>query len=115
MPERQFKLRAADIRPLAPDRGGCFATNSITVDGRRVGYLSREPPDGAWDSGWRFFAGDDADVNDPDNVTIYDVNIIANYDPDIVPLLDSPVGSAFARSQTGEFVAEAYDASDHDA
>lgn len=36
-------------------------------------------------------------MDDPDHHTIYDVNTIANYDPDIIPLLDAPVGSAFER------------------
>jgi hypothetical protein len=32
---------------------------------------------------------------------MYDVNTIANYDGDIVPLLDSPPGSAFERAEDG--------------
>jgi hypothetical protein len=36
-------------------------------------------------------------VDDPANWEIYDVNTIANYDPDIIPLLDSSFGSAFER------------------
>ncbi len=45
------------------------------------------------DSGWRFFAGDESEeyLADPANVEIYDVNTIANYDPEIVPFLDDPV------------------------
>jgi hypothetical protein len=109
--EKRFKLRADEIRPLAPGRSGCFATDHITVEGRRVGYMYREHPDGNWDSGWRFFSGSESDdyANDPANMAIYDVNTVANYDPDIIPLLDSPFGSAFARTgQSGPFVAEAF-------
>jgi hypothetical protein len=37
------------------------------------------------------------------------VNTIANYDPEIIPLLDSPFGSAFARDpQSGRFVEEPF-------
>ncbi|MGH9959261.1 MAG: immunity protein Imm33 domain-containing protein [Pyrinomonadaceae bacterium] len=44
-------------------------------------------------------------MDDPDNLGVYDVNTAANYDMDIVPYLDSPVGSAFVRDQeTGKFV-----------
>lgn len=96
------------IRALAPGRGGCFATDRITVDGERVGYMYRESPDSGSDSGWRFFSGDESQeyVDDPDNTTIYDVNTIANYDPEIIPFLDAPPGSAFAREpETGEFEA----------
>jgi hypothetical protein len=111
MSEKRFKLRTDEIRPLASGRGGCIATDQITVEGLRVGYLYREPPDGDWDSGWRFFSGNESDeyANDPANLAIYDVNTIANYDPEIIPLLDAPVGSAFARhEQSGRFVEEAF-------
>jgi len=60
------------------------------------------------DSGWRFFSGDEsqeyADV--PSNFEIYDVNTIANYDPDITEFLDSPPGSAFGRERGGKFKPE---------
>ena len=47
----------------------------------------------------RFMSGFESDeyMNEPGNHSVYDVNTIANYDPDIVPLLDAPVGSAFER------------------
>ena len=105
---KTFKLRPDQIRAdLAPNRGGCYATDMITVNGERVGYMYRELPDGQWDSGWRFFGGREpqAYLDDPANTAIYDVNTIANYDPEIIPLLDSPSGSAFERhSTTGRFV-----------
>ncbi len=45
-------------------------------------------------------------VDDAANHAIYDVNTIANYDPDIIPLLQAPVGSVFERENgSGEFVA----------
>ncbi len=110
MPEEHFKIRADEFRPLAPDRGGCYATDHITVEGRRVGYLYRELPEAAWDSGWRFFSGLESDdyANDAANIAIYDVNTIANYDPEVIPLLDAPPGSAFARDRSGRFVEEAF-------
>lgn len=36
-------------------------------------------------------------MNDPDNHAAYDANMNATYDPDIVPFLDAPIGSAFER------------------
>jgi len=111
MPEKQFKLQADEFCALAPGRGGCFAKDHITVEGRRVGYRYREHPQGAWDSGWRFFSGLESDeyVYDPTNLAIYDVNTIANYDPEIILLLDSPFESAFTRDgQTGRFVEEPF-------
>ena len=115
MREKRSKLRPDGIRPLAPGRGGCYATDHITVDGHRVGYMYREPADDSFDSGWRFFSGRESDeyANDPENLAIYDVNTVANYDPEVIAFLDAPPGSAFARdSRTGEFVAEAFIPSD---
>lgn len=109
MTSKVFKLRADEIKPLAPGRGSCIATDMITVHGEKVGYMYREDPDpeNAADSGWRFFSGteDDEYANDPSNLQVYDVNTIANYDPEIIPFLDAPVPSAFARDgDTGKLV-----------
>ncbi len=105
--EKKFKLAAEQIRDIATGHGACFATDKITVDGERVRFMYREAPDNDIDSGWRFMAGSESDayMNDPQNHAIYDVNTIANYDPDIVPFLGAPIGSAFERADgDGEFV-----------
>jgi hypothetical protein len=96
---KAFRLSPDQIKPLAVGFGACFATDKITVDGERVGWMYREPPAFDVDSGWRFFSGTESDeyVDDHANTSIYDVNSIANNDPDIIPLLDAPTGAAFAR------------------
>jgi hypothetical protein len=107
MSTKQFRLRADQIMPLAQGHGACFATDLITVNGHQVGYMYREAPDHPSDSGWRFMAGVESQdyLDNPDNLAIYDVNTIANYDPKIVPLLDAPIGSTFERDrQSNEFV-----------
>jgi len=117
MSEKRYKLAPDEIRPLIPGLGGCFATDSITVDGRPVGYMYRDDPEEDWDSGWRFFSGfeSEAAIDDPDYVGIYDVNTIANYDPDIIPWLEAPIGSAYSRDdQTGQFVEDEFPADDED-
>ena len=104
---KRFRLAAGQIRPLAEGRGGCFASDRITVDGLRVGWMYREEPDRPPDSGWRFFSGTESAeyVDAPGNFAIFDVNTIANYDPEIIPLLDAPIGSAFERnSESGHLV-----------
>ncbi len=55
------------------------------------------------DSGWAFLAGDESEeyMNNAVNHAIYDVNTIANYDPEIIPLLDAPAGTAFIRTPSG--------------
>jgi len=99
MPDKQFKIPAEKIKSLVPGRGFCYATDMITVEGRKVGYMFREKPDTEQDSGWRFFSGTESQeyADDPSHTMIYEVNTIANYDPAIIALLDSPVGSAFER------------------
>ena len=43
-------------------------------------------------------------MDDPVNHAVYDVNTIANYDPEIIPFLDAPFGSTFEREGgTGQF------------
>ncbi len=95
------------IQSLAEDHGACFATDLVTRGDRGVNYLYREEPDFEEDSGWRFMAGSEAQdyLDEASNTGIYDVNVIANYQPDIVPLLDAEIGSAFERDADGEFVA----------
>ena len=97
-------------KPLAVGLGAAFATDLVTVHKHPVGYMYRDSPDSPKDSGWRFLAGFESDeyMDDPNNMGVFDVNTIANYDPDIVPFLTAPVGSAFARNdETGAFAAAA--------
>ena len=95
------KFKKTKFKPLAVNKGGCTATNRITVDGKKVGWMYRQMPHRhhAVDNGWSFFAGDESAeyLNDISNSNVYDTNTIANYDPDIIPFLDSPPFSAFER------------------
>ncbi len=88
-----------ELQPLAVGKGNCFASDMITVDGFKVGFLYRQQPDNESDSGWRFLTGfeTDAYMNVPSNFGLFDLNIIANCDPEIVPMLDSPPETAFGR------------------
>ncbi len=106
MTDKNFHIPAGDIKQLVDHNGGCIATDMITVDGHPVGYMYREPPSNDADMGWRFMAGDESDeyMDDADNHGVYTINTIANYDNDILPFLDAPIGSAFARNpETDEF------------
>ncbi|WP_119301409.1 DUF2185 domain-containing protein [Dongia deserti] len=99
------------MKPLAERRGSCIASNRITVDGQRVGFMYRELPDDDTDSGWRFFSSEEtqAYADDPANFALYDVNTIANCDPDIIKYLDAAVFSAFERHPaTNMFVPTAF-------
>ena len=96
---KNFKIKADEFIDLVPQMGGCFATDKITVDGMKVGYMYREKPDEKMDSGWRFFSGtEDQDyVDDPRNTMIYNVNTIANYDRAIISYLELPFGTELER------------------
>ncbi|MBL9147562.1 MAG: DUF2185 domain-containing protein [Phycisphaerae bacterium] len=100
---KRFKLAASEIQRLIPSMGYCFATDRITVDGVRVGYMYREDPDRPEDSGWRFLSGDESDayMDNADNHGIYDVNTIANLDREILPFVHASVGSRFFRDDSG--------------
>jgi len=100
----KFRLLDKIVR-IIPDVGYCFATNKITIEGMKVGYMYREVPDKESDSGWRFFSGTESQdyVDNPENLKIYDVNTIANYDPDIIPYLDSDYGAEYERLQDSHF------------
>ncbi len=105
---KAYKLDASEIRELVTGAGTCFASDMITVDGNPVGYMYREAPEHDFDSGWRFFSGLETGTytKRASNFELYNVNTIANYDPEIIPLLDAPVGSAFRRQgPSGPFLA----------
>jgi hypothetical protein len=99
MSKKAFRIPADQIKKLVPPMGGCIATDEITVEGKKVGYMYRQPPDSEADSGWRFFSGEESQeyVDDPANLQVYDVNTICNYDPDIIPYLQEEPGTFLGR------------------
>ena len=89
-----------------PNGEGCLASDRITKGGFKVGYMYREEPsEGKPDSGWRFLAGDEDDeyTNNPNNLHLFAINTICNYDKDIIPYLKSPIGSAYIRVSNDGF------------
>lgn len=100
---KHYLFNASEIKRLINSEEGCIATDRITVDGCKVGFMYREEPyqNGNPDSGWRFMAGDEDEeyMNNPDNHSIYQVNTICNYDPEIIPFLSSEPGTAYIRDE----------------
>ena len=93
-----------DVKDLIDWHGGngegCIASDKVTKDGFKVGYMYREDPSETMpDSGWRFLAGDESDeyMDNDENAHVFSINTICNYDPDIIPHLNAPYGSAFIR------------------
>lgn len=107
--EKAFVLKKEDMKPLLQDwegPAGCLATDRILVDGCKVGYMYREEPDeDVPDSGWRFLSGDETEayMDDAAHTGVYALNTICNYDPDVLPFLNAPYGTAFARDSHGKF------------
>ncbi len=89
-----------------PNGEGCIVSDRITKEGFKVGYMYREAPTvGNPDSGWRFTAGneDEEYMDNPDNHHIFALNTVCNYDRDIIPFLNSDIGSAFIRISSNQF------------
>lgn len=100
-----------EIKPLLDWNGpeGCIASDRITKDGWKVGYMYREEPsEGVPDSGWRFFKGDEDEdyMEDSNNHHVFALNTICNYDKDIIPYLDLPIGTSLIRTSDNKFVAD---------
>jgi hypothetical protein len=102
--KKNFKITASEIKRMVPDLGGAFATDMITVAGKKVDYMVRQPPDREGDSGWVFYGGGETQeyLDDSDNTSIYAVNTIANYDPEIIPFLTYPPGTEIERNANGK-------------
>lgn len=96
---KKFALAKEELRELVPIKLGSFATDRIMVEGRKIGYMYREVSRRPEDSGWRFFSGDEdqAYINDLSHTGVYSVNTVANYDPDIIPYLNTPAPCAFEK------------------
>lgn len=106
---KHYRLSTGELRSLVTGKGFCVVSDLIVVEGEPVRYMYRDQPEDDQDSGWRFFAGTESDayIDNPKNFSLLDVNVVANYDDTIVPLLDSPVGASFDK-EDGVF----YDASE---
>lgn len=105
---KHFKLKESDAKQLLlgwTGADGCFATDKIVVDGKKIGEMYREEPLNQFDSGWRFKEGSESTgyLNNPENAGAYRLNYICNCDPSIIPHLYAPYGSAFRKNRDGVF------------
>ena len=103
---KKFLIPPEQLRPLATGYGLCMAPDTILVTGMPVRSMYRVMPSRRQDSGWRFFAGNETQsyLADPRYNGIYDVNVIANYCPNIIELLDSPPYSAYELANDDRWV-----------
>lgn len=89
----------------------CIVSKHI-VEGGEIGYMCREETSGQFpDSGWQFFGKneDDAYWSDANNLTIKSIHSLAERFPNIVPLLKSPIGTAYFATDSGEFILDDFE------
>ena len=103
---KKFLIPAEKLRPMAEGYGLCMAPDTILVQGNPARYMYRVMPTRLGDSGWRFFAGFETPAYLADSHVngLYDVNVVANYCPDIIEKLDSPPYSAYEKTEDGVWV-----------
>ena len=84
--------------------GYVLASKWLVENNMKVRFMYREEPDNTSDSGWRFFSGNESDeyVNNPENIGLYSIETISQIDPDVIPLLNNDVGTAFERESEKE-------------
>ncbi len=109
--QKAYCIEKAAVRALAMGHGLGMVSDKVSVEGCPIGYMYRDEPEDAGDSGWRFFAGNESDayIDNPKNFSLLDVNIIANFDATIVPYLNEAVGAAYDKGEGGD---QFFDASD---
>jgi len=107
------EFKKIDVKPVLtwnePNGEGCIASDMITKEGWKVGYMFREEPLESYpDSGWHFYKGDESDEysNNPDNFHVFALNTLCNYDPDIIPYLHMPIGTHLIRTNDGNFISD---------
>ena len=94
-------------KDLADKKLGCFVTDRISMEGAPIQYAERQPANPKYpDSGWKFMAGDETTsyLADRNNIAVFTLNYMANYDESLLSILDAPVGSVYVRNEQGDFV-----------
>lgn len=83
--------------------GYVFASKMLVEKKLPVMFMYREKASNG-DSGWRFFSGleEQAYVDDPNNIAIYDVETILEIDDSVRPYLNSLCGRAYERVDSKE-------------
>jgi len=97
--DSEFFIPKQNLKILIESNIGCIASDMITVQGCEVGYMYRDEGETQFDSGWRFFSGQEDQVyaDNPENFSFYKLNTIANYDKTIIEFLQLPVGTTLER------------------
>ena len=103
MMEKKFIIPPEDIQPLAMGYGECIIPDTVLVSGMPITHIFRVAPENRLDSGWRFYSGIETPGYMKDRQGVYDVNIAANYCPEIIQFLDSLPYTAFEKAADGRW------------
>jgi hypothetical protein len=97
--EKKYKLQKEQILRMIPDMGFAYVSDKIAVDGNKVDFMYRIKPEKKGDSGWVFYGGGESQeyIDNPENISVLSVNVIANYDEEIIPFLTYPPGTKIER------------------
>ena len=100
MPAKTLAIDPDTAPPMCPPLGLGVATDSVMVDGWAVQTMVRAAPAHEEDSGWSFTSGLETpeELADPDRSGAYDLDLVANVDPDVLPYLTWPVGTVVERA-----------------
>ena len=99
---RDYALKFKDMKQILADPQGsllCMISDSVTYDNAQITYCAHEEPTDSFDSGWHFLS--DEDVPDLLNLDsgVYSLNTACNYCPEILHLLNAPVGTILHRKE----------------
>lgn len=96
----------------------CWVTQAILYENAPINYICRDEPlkqkddDEYPDSGWCFYSGDETDeyMSDVENLHVVSLGAVLQIDDSFIDVLDSDVGTAFARDAEGVFQLVDYEA-----
>lgn len=101
MSKFKYVIPPDQVKQLIEQKGYCYASDMITMDGYKVGFMHREKREDEDDSGWRFYSGHETEeyVENEHHFMMFDLNYIANIDPAIIPYLKSRTGTELERDE----------------
>ncbi|MBQ1689094.1 MAG: DUF2185 domain-containing protein [Lachnospiraceae bacterium] len=106
VPKNYFQGFKAE-ETLVKETAACYVTDRVSMDMQPIQYAEKQLPNPNFpDSGWKFMAGDEsvAYLSDRNNIGVFDLNYVANYDKELLKILDAPIGSVYERNANGEFI-----------
>lgn len=95
--EKRYIIPDDQLRQLIPPGKTCRISDAILVQGKPLRRFYRIMPEHFTDSGWRFIATTESDeyLARSELFGVYDLNIAANYCPEVIGFFEAPPYSAY--------------------